>query len=138
MSSFNDILLTITAVIGVIGGISLLVAGVLIMNISLISVSQRRSEIGLLKALGASKTTIKIMFIAEASLLVTLGSIIGLAISYSIMQIVNWQISYLHLSSPWWADLAAIFTALICSIGFSWLPASRAANVEPVMALRGL
>jgi putative ABC transport system permease protein len=77
LAAFNNILTTLTLVIAAIAAISLLVAGILIMNISLISVSQRRAEIGLLKAIGASGSDIRALFLGESLMLVCLGCVVG-------------------------------------------------------------
>ena len=77
LKSFNNILTALTLAIGAIGAISLLVAGILIMNISLISVSQRRAEIGLMKAIGASRIQVRQLFLGESLLLVCLGIALG-------------------------------------------------------------
>ncbi|MEW6998662.1 ABC transporter permease [Colwelliaceae bacterium BS250] len=137
MSSFNNILTLVTASIGAIAAISLIVAGFLIMNVSFISVTNRRQEIGLLKALGASAKEVRIIFLTEALLLVGFGVTIGLVIGYSTTLIAAQIYPEFPLTIPWWATVASIFVAMSVGLLFSWLPASKAAKHDPVLALRG-
>lgn len=138
LKSFNNILTALTLAIGSIGAISLLVAGILIMNISLISVSQRRAEIGLLKAIGASRIQVRQLFIGESMLLVCLGIIVGVAFAYGAVFVVRQLFPVFPLMPPWWAVPAAAVTALAAGLVFSWLPAKRAAALDPVLAMRGV
>src|SRR5690606_16563746 len=138
LKSFNSILTALTLAIGAIGAISLLVAGILIMNISLISVSQRRAEIGLLKAIGASRNQVRQLFLGESMLLVCLGIVAGIAFAYGAVFLVRQLYPVFPLMPPWWAVPAAAATALAAGLVFSWLPAKRAAGVDPVLAMRGV
>ncbi len=138
LSAFNDIMTTVTVIVGAIAAISLVVAGVLIMNVTFISVAQRREEIGLLKALGASKQQIKAIFIGEALLLTSAGTILGLLLAFCSLYVMGWYWPEFPIASAWWALLAAIITAFSMSFLFSWLPASKAAQLDPILALRGL
>ena len=136
LSAFDDILAVITLSISAIGGISLFVAGVLIMNMTLISVSQRTAEIGLLKALGASSKQVRILFVSEALLLCLVGSILGIISAEILLGLARQQFNDLQFIAPWWASVFALFVSLTCGLIFSWLPAKRAANLPPVEALR--
>lgn len=136
LSAFDDILAVITLAISAIGGISLFVAGVLIMNMTLISVSQRTAEIGLLKALGASSKQVRILFVSEALLLCLVGSILGIISAEILLGLARQQFNDLQFIAPWWASVFALFVSLTCGLIFSWLPAKRAANLPPVEALR--
>ena len=80
LSTFDDILGALTLAVGGIAAISLAVAGILIMNVMLVAVSERTAEIGLLKALGATPRQILLLILAEASLLSLLGALLGLAL----------------------------------------------------------
>jgi len=134
-SAFDRILLALTLALGGIASISLGVAGILIMNVMLIAVSQRTGEIGLLKAIGASPSQIRFLFFAEAAALsgvsAIAGSLLGQAGSFVIRQVYP----ALPAFAPGWAALAALVTALATGIAFSVLPARRAARLDPALAL---
>ena len=138
LKSFNNILTALTLAIGAIGAISLLVAGILIMNISLISVSQRRAEIGLMKAIGASRIQVRQLFLGESLLLVCLGIALGVIFAYGVVFLFRGLFPGFPLMPPWWAVPAAAVTALAAGLVFSWLPAKRAARLDPVLAMRGV
>ena len=137
LSAFNDILNTITLSIGAIAAISLLVAGILIMNISLISVSQRRAEIGLLKAMGASRKQVRMLFLGESLVLTLTGCLCGIAFAMMLVVMASRWWPNFPIAPPLWAFPAATGTALLSALFFSWLPSRRAADLDPVLALRG-
>ncbi len=137
LGAFNDILTALTLAVGAIAAISLFVAGILIMNLSLISVSQRRQEIGLLKALGASARRVYVLFLGEAMLLIGLGVLLGILVASLALYIEVQLWPTFPLIPPIWAVPAAAITAFGCSLIFVWLPAWRAARLDPVLALRG-
>ena len=137
MQAFNNILLTLTAVIGLLAAISLVVAGILIMNLSLISVQQRRSEIGLLKALGASSRLIQQVFVWESLMLVTASAVLGLVSAQGVIFLANQWLPILEFVAPLWSHAVALGVALITGLVFSWLPARQASMVSPVEVLRG-
>jgi len=137
LAAFNNILTTLTLAIAAIAAISLLVAGILIMNISLISVSQRRREIGLLKALGGSSRQVRQLFLGESLLLVSLGSVAGVAVAWVAVLVVARLWPAFPLAPPWWSVPAAVGTALLSGLVFSLIPARRAAALDPVLAMRG-
>lgn len=136
LSAFDDILAVISLAISAIGGISLFVAGVLVMNMTLISISQRTAEIGLLKAIGASSKEVRVLFVIEALILCFIGALIGIICAEILLWLAHQQFPQLVFSAPWWASLLALIVALACGAIFSWLPAQRAANLPPVEALR--
>ncbi len=135
LATFDRILNALTLAVGGIAGISLGVAGILIMNVMLISVTQRRGEIGLLKALGATGGQIRAVFFTEAVMLALGGAAVGLSIG----KLGQWMIGQVYpgipFSPPWWALIAAPLTAVVTSILFSVSPARRAAKLDPVAAL---
>ena len=137
LSAFNDILKTLTLVIGAIAAISLLVAGILIMNISLISVSQRRQEIGLLKAVGASANQVRNLFLGESLLLVIFGSIAGVLTAVLLISVTGRLWPSFPIAAPWWSFPSAVGVALFAGVVFSLMPARKAASLDPVLALRG-
>ncbi|HTN94148.1 MAG TPA: ABC transporter permease [Gallionella sp.] len=135
LATFDRILRALTLAVGGIAAISLSVAGVLIMNVMLISVAQRTQEIGLMKALGAPQGEIRRMFFAEAVLLSMVGSTVGWLLGEIGSAIIGMVYPTLPVSAPWWAVLAALGTALLTGTLFSVWPARRAAKLDPVAAL---
>ncbi|MDE2117516.1 MAG: ABC transporter permease [Betaproteobacteria bacterium] len=135
LATFDRILRALTLAVGGIASISLAVAGILIMNVMLIAVSQRIKEIGLLKALGAPAAQIRNLFFAEAILLSGIGSVAGLLLGEAGVVVIGRIYPSLPVVAPWWAVLAALGTALGTGILFSVWPARRAARLDPVMAL---
>ncbi|MDO8206295.1 MAG: ABC transporter permease [Gallionella sp.] len=137
LATFDRILRALTLAVGGIAAISLAVAGILIMNVMLIAVSQRVQEIGLLKALGAPAAQIRTLFFAEAVILSGVGSIVGLLLGEAGVLVIAKIYPSLPVAAPWWAVLAAIGTSLGTGILFSVWPARRAARLDPVTALAG-
>ncbi len=137
LATFDRILRALTLAIGGIAAISLSVAGILIMNVMLIAVSQRVREIGLLKALGAPEKQIRHLFFTEAILLSSIGSAVGLILGEVGVLLIAKIYPSLPVAAPWWAVLAAIGTSLVTGISFSVWPARRAALLDPVTALAG-
>jgi putative ABC transport system permease protein len=137
LKQFRQITATITAVLGGIVGISLLVGGIGIMNIMLVSVTERTREIGIVKALGATRRDILTQFLLEAALLALLGGIIGIALGYAIGAGVAALIpGFPPARVPVLAMFgAAAFSALI-GVVFGIMPASKAAAMDPIDALR--
>ncbi len=135
-ATFDGILATMTLAIAAIGAISLLVAGVLIMNVMLISVSQRTREIGLLKALGASSADILRIFLGEAMLMTGAGAGAGVLLGVIVVNIGCLIFPDMPFRTPVWAFIAAIIVALVTGLVFSWLPARRASHFQPVQALQ--
>jgi putative ABC transport system permease protein len=135
LATFDRILGTLTMAVGGIASISLVVAGILIMNVMLIAVSQRVREIGLLKALGAPPAQIRNIFFTEAILLSSIGCLVGLILGEIGVLMIAKTYPTLPVSAPWWAVLAAITTSLGAGVLFSVWPARRAARLDPVMAL---
>ena len=135
LATFDRILGALTYAVGGIAAISLAVAGILIMNVMLVAVSQRTAEIGLLKALGASPRHIITLILAEAFLLSSLGAIAG----YLLGQLGSWIIRYafpvLPAYAPVWAVFISLLVAMVTGLLFSLMPARRAARLDPVQAL---
>ena len=135
LATFDRILSALTYAVGGIAAISLFVAGILIMNVMLVTVSQRTSEIGLLKSIGASSKAILNLILIEAILLSALGALVGLILG----QLGCWGIRSafpaLPAYPPAWATIASILVALITGVLFSLLPAKKAARLDPVIAL---
>ena len=137
LATFDKILHALTLAVAGIAAISLLVAGVLIMNVMLVAVTQRTPEIGLLKALGAGRRQILALFLIEALLLAVVGTLLGLAVAFGGTWLFNSQISDFQLVVPLWAPLAAAAVSLATGLVFGLLPALRASRLDPVLALAG-
>ena len=135
LATFDRILRALTLAVGSLAAISLAVAGILIMNVMLIAVTQRRREIGLLKALGATGRQIRLAFFAEAALLALGGATIGLTVGELGRRIGVQLYPAIPFQAPWWALLAAPATAVITAVLFTVAPARRAALLDPVQAL---
>ena len=135
LTAFADILDTMTLTVAGIAAISMLVAGILIMNVSLIAVSQRTREIGLLKALGLPARTVRIIFLSEAVMMATAGAIIGLLISELALFLARRVYPAVLFDTPNWAQVGSFIVAIVTALVFSAIPARRAANMAPVNAL---
>ena len=138
----NQQLTMISLVLGGIAAISLLVGGIGIMNIMLVSVTERTREIGIRKALGAQESTILTQFVVEAGVTSALGGCLGIVLGYVVSAIINQILPYIltdiTLNVTPSADAAAIAVGISCGIGvlFGFLPARRAASLNPIEALR--
>ena len=137
LATFDRILGALTYAVGGIAAISLAVAGILIMNVMLVAVSQRTAEIGLLKALGAPQGQIIRLIISEAIMLSALGAIIGLLLGELGCFGIRQAFPDLPAYAPLWAVLTAITVSLFAGFIFSLLPAKQAARLDPVLALSG-
>jgi putative ABC transport system permease protein len=137
LETFNTILGSLTLAVGGIAAISLAVAGVLIMNVMLVAVSQRKTEIGLLKAIGAPGTQILRLFLAEACMLALLGAIVGLILGFAGVWGLAAALPDFPIGVPFWAPIAATATSLGTGLIFCFIPARRAAKLDPVLALAG-
>ncbi|MEL0083608.1 MAG: FtsX-like permease family protein, partial [Gammaproteobacteria bacterium] len=137
LKTFNRIFAALTLALAGIAAISLIVAGVLIMNVMLVSVSQRTAEVGLLKALGAPASQILKLFLTEAFLLSIAGAMVGLGMGLSASWLVREIYPSIPAYAPAWAIAGGIIIALISGLLFGWLPARRAARLDPVLALAG-
>ncbi len=126
-----------TALLGSIGTVSLLVGGIGIMNIMLVSVTERTSEIGLRKALGAQDNDILLQFLIEALVLCALGSIIGIILSYSVSGLLNSIPEFpFRIMLEAWALVLALGVGLFSGFAFGLYPAIRATRLDPIEALR--
>ena len=137
MKSFDNIFNVLTMALGSIASISLFVAGILIMNVMLVAVSQRQAEIGLLKAIGARNNQINYLFITEAIILSGSGALLGLVLGHTVTQVLKVAFPTFNFLPPLWAAFVSRFVALVSGVVFGLLPARRAAKLDPVIALSG-
>jgi putative ABC transport system permease protein len=135
LSTFDRILVTMTLSVAGIAAISLSVAGILIMNVMLIAVSQRTSEVGLLKAIGAPDTQIHRLFLAESAILSLVGAGFGVILAFFGIWGLGRVFPRFPFAIPVWALGAAVLVALVTGLVFGVLPAKRAAKLDPVEAL---
>jgi putative ABC transport system permease protein len=135
LSTATSVDRTLTVLLGGIAGISLLVGGIGVMNIMLVSVTERIREIGLRKALGATPRVIRRQFLVEASVLGTVGGLLGAALGVIGAEVLPHFISDPITVSPV-AAAGAIVVAIVIGIVFGVYPASRAAKLPPIDALR--
>jgi ABC-type antimicrobial peptide transport system permease subunit len=132
--------------LGIFGSLALAVASIGIVNTLVMAILERRREIGIMKAIGASDGDVKKLFFAEAGAMGVLGGILGVALGWSIGQVINLGTNvYLKRQSlppehfwsvPWWLVGSAILFAFIVSLLSGLYPAGRAARLDPVQALR--
>jgi putative ABC transport system permease protein len=126
---------TMTILLGAIAGVSLLVGGIGIMNIMLVSVTERTREIGVRMAVGARGSDILLQFLVEAVVLSVGGGLIGIGLGIAIAKIVSAKVGWNTLVSPESVVLAFVFSAAI-GIFFGFYPARKAAGLDPIEALR--
>ena len=141
MQSMNEMLGMVTAFISFVAGISLLVGGIGVMNIMLVSVTERTREIGIRKSLGAKTSSIMLQFLAEAAILTVIGGLIGIIFgilaAYGICSVISGSIGMTIIPgiSPTVIFVATLFS---CAVGvfFGIYPAKKAARLSPIEALR--
>ncbi len=135
LNSFSSILSTITLGIGAIAAISLLVGGIGIMNIMLVTVTERTREIGLRKAVGATPNNIAIQFLIEATALSVLGGSIGIGLGILVAFLIRTYANFDAVVPLWSILLAFLFSAFVGML-FGTYPALKAAKKDPIEALR--
>ena len=131
----NKVLGLVTLIISSIAGISLFVGGIGVMNIMLVSVTERTKEIGIRKAIGAKRRDILIQFLIEALLLCLIGGVIGIifgvVIAFGVAKIAGWPFVV-----TWWSMALAVVFSTLVGVVFGIYPANKAAKLDPIEALR--
>jgi putative ABC transport system permease protein len=136
LKEFNKVSLVATSVLTGIVGVSLLVGGIGIMNVMLVSVTERTREIGLRKALGARRRDILAQFLTEAVVLSTTGGLIGIGLGYAITYVASLHPDMVDIAVPFWAVLLGVGFSVGVGVVFGLLPAFKAAILQPIDALR--
>jgi putative ABC transport system permease protein len=134
---FGTVLDAITFTVAAINAISLVVGGVGILTILTIAVAERTPEIGLLRAIGATRTRILLLFLGEAALLAAVGGVAGLFAGWSIAGLLKLALPALPVQIPWMYALLAELVAVTVGLAAGVMPARRAALLDPLDALRG-
>jgi len=135
LSTVSQVTGTFTTLLGGIAAISLLVGGIGIMNIMLVTVTERTREIGLRKALGAKKKVIITQFLTEAILLTVIGGLLGMMLGIIISYILT-KVMSMPFTISWYAIFLAIGVSGAVGILFGWYPAKKASDLQPIEALR--
>ncbi len=134
-NSLKTLTTAITAMLVSIASLSLLVGGIGVMNIMLVSVTERTSEIGLKKALGAKRRDILVQFLTESAVLTGVGGLIGIIVGILLAKIISIVVSLEFAISLQWIIISIAFSLLI-GIFFGVMPANKAAKLNPIDALR--
>jgi putative ABC transport system permease protein len=135
LSAFGAILNVLTLALVGIASVSLAVAGVGIMNVMLVSVTERRAEVGLLKAVGAGDAQVRLAFLAEAALLSSTGGLTGIGVGIAAVRLLVHVYPTFPASPPGWALVASLTLSLVVGVVFGVWPAHRATRLDPVTAL---
>ncbi len=136
IEDFHRVTGTVALVMVILSSIGLLVGGIGVMNIMLVSVTERTREIGIRKAIGARKSDIIIQFLTEAVVLTALGGIIGLLLGWLISLGAGLVFPNLPTTVPMWAAVSGVMVSVGVGLFFGIWPAGRAARLDPVVALR--
>jgi putative ABC transport system permease protein len=135
LAAFSSIMNALTLALAAIASVSLVVAGVGIMNVMLVSVAERRAEVGLLKALGVRDRQVLSAFLAEATVLSVVGGLVGLAVGFAAIAVFRRIYPSFPAVPPGWAIAAALTMSVLVGVAFGVWPARRATRLDPVMAL---
>jgi macrolide transport system ATP-binding/permease protein len=133
--AYSEMTRTLSLLLGVIAGISLIVGGIGIMNIMLVTVTERTREIGLRKAVGARGRDILLQFLIEAAAISVIGGVLGILLGILSAKAVAWTLHWTVAITPWSVGLAFGFSAAV-GLVFGFWPARRAARLHPAEALR--
>jgi putative ABC transport system permease protein len=136
IEEFHGVTAMVALVMIVMSSIGLLVGGIGVMNIMLVSVTERTREIGIRKAIGARRFDIIVQFLTEAATLTFIGGLLGMAFGWSISVAARLVFPDLATYIPLWAAVAGIVMSIGVGLFFGIWPASKAARLDPVVALR--
>ena len=136
VEQFRQITAMTFLVMIVLSSIGLLVGGIGVMNIMLVSVTERTREIGIRKAIGARRSDIVVQFLLEAAVLTGLGGMVGLLFGWLISLAAKLVFTSLPTEVPAWAAISGIVVSVAVGLFFGIWPASKAAKLDPVVALR--
>jgi putative ABC transport system permease protein len=131
----GKILNSFGAVVAAIAGVSLVVGGIVIMNIMLVSVTERTREIGVRKALGARRNDILLQFLIESATMALLGGVIGVILGITLAKVITLAVSF-PSEVELWSVLAGLFVSTVVGVFFGVYPAHKAAQLDPITALR--
>jgi len=136
IEQFHSVTATVAVVMVILSSIGLLVGGIGVMNIMLVSVTERTREIGIRKAIGARRSDIIVQFLTEATVLTAMGGMIGLFIGWLISRLAGLVFPNLPTAVPLWAAVLGVLVSVGVGLFFGIWPAGRAARLDPVEALR--
>jgi len=136
VEQFHSVTSIVALVMVVMSSVGLLVGGIGVMNIMLVSVTERTREIGIRKAIGARRADIVLQFLTEAVVLTGLGGLIGMSIGWSVSLGARLAFPALPTAVPWWAAVLGVVVSVAIGLFFGIWPANKAARLDPVVALR--
>ena len=136
MDAVNDVMAALELLLGAIAGISLLIVGIGIMNIMLVSVTERTREIGIRKAIGALKSDIVVQFMIESVIISLIGGLIGMLISQGVLTTLNTLYPDYHFGITAGVAAMALGFSIMVGLVFGIYPANKAAKLKPINALR--
>jgi putative ABC transport system permease protein len=136
IEQFHSVTATVAVVMVILSSIGLLVGGIGVMNIMLVSVTERTREIGIRKAVGARRSDIIVQFLTEAVVLTAMGGMLGLLLGWTISRLAGLVFPNLPTAVPLWAAASGVLVSVGVGLFFGIWPAGRAARLDPVEALR--
>src|ERR1700722_4139730 len=136
VEQFHSVTAIVALVMVVMSSVGLLVGGIGVMNIMLVSVTERTREIGIRKAIGAKRADIVLQFLTEAVVLTGLGGLLGMTIGWVVAFTCRMVFPALPTAVPWWAAVLGVVVSVAIGLFFGIWPANKAARLDPVIALR--